>query len=58
MVLTTHYAKSGEFTSRIRSLVKGPSTWCLFMAGFPILSISGRIPHWLVFSTAWPLSVA
>jgi hypothetical protein len=37
--------KAVTFTSPIRSLVKGLSTWCLFMAGFLISSISGKIPH-------------
>ena len=59
MVPTTHYAKSGDVHIAYQVVGEGPVDLVLSsLAGSPILSISGRIPHWLGFSTAWPLSVA
>jgi hypothetical protein len=52
MVPTTYYAKSGDVHIAYQVVGEGPSTWCLFMAGSPILNISGRIPRWLGFSTS------
>ena len=58
MVPTTHYAKSGDVHIAYQVVGEGPVDLVLIHGWIPILTISGKIPHWLGFSTAWPLSVA